>query len=450
MTEADLWQRYVQERDEAAFETLVRRHGPMVLGVCRRILRNEQDAEDAFQATFLVLIRRAASLQSPSTIANWLHGVACRTALEARNAAARRRAKEALVPPRTVMVEDPWAEFWPVLHQELGRLTEKYRAVVVLCDLEGKTRKEVARHLGWAEGTVASRLARGRSILAKRLARRGFAGALVAVALADSAALARVPAERMVATVTAASLSTAEGAANAFLSDKVIALTEGVVKSMMLTKVKSALAVLLVFGITALGAGGLISKNLAAEPAEQAQSQSKPDDVHERVLELKQQLQQMQRKIDKLEQESQPRGGKLDTGFLADRFKYRIRFETGFTENHEGGGIEIREVWGTRPKIEPGGQYLVKGEYVLPRGERARLYFYTTTEGPTVDGGWNQTATFDLQTADLDKQEGEFAVMHGMAGPGYFHLYLAHPERYSRCFANVYFGTGDNVYRKKP
>src|SRR5215813_2535384 len=103
LTDADLWECYVRQRDEPALETLVRRHGPMVLGVCRRILRNEQDAEDAFQATFLVLVRRAASLRSPSTIANWLHGVAYRTALEARKAAARRRAREAAVPSRAVM-----------------------------------------------------------------------------------------------------------------------------------------------------------------------------------------------------------------------------------------------------------------------------------------------------------------------------------------------------------
>src|SRR4051812_17172121 len=101
--EAELWERYVLGRDEAAFDTLVRRHGPMVLGVCRRILRNEQDAEDAFQATFLVLVRRIAALRSPRALANWLHGVARRTALEARRAAAKRRAKEAAVPPRILV-----------------------------------------------------------------------------------------------------------------------------------------------------------------------------------------------------------------------------------------------------------------------------------------------------------------------------------------------------------
>jgi RNA polymerase sigma factor (sigma-70 family) len=454
VTEADLWRRYVQERDEAAFEALVRRHGPMVLGVCRRILRNEQDAEDAFQATFLVLVRRAASLHSPSTLANWLHGVAYRTALEARCAAARRRAREAKVLPRTVMPEDPGAELWPVLDQELGRLAEKYRAVVVLCDLEGKTRKEVARQLGWAEGTVASRLARGRSMLARRLSRRGFSGALAAVALADGAAPACVPAERVVSTVTATCLSAADGAAaQALLSAKVIALTEGVLRAMFLTKVKTALAVFLVLGVTALGAGGVISRSLATAasgetPHVQERGQANPEDLHERVVKLKQELQQIQKKIARLEQETQPGRSEGNTpgAFLADRFKYRVPFEIASTENKEGGRIEIREVWGTRPRIEVGGQYLVRGKYVLPPGERARLYFYETAVG-----AWGQTPTtdLDLQSTAVDKQEGEFTLVHGMAGPGYFHLVLVEAEHYSRMFANVYFGTGDTVLRKK-
>jgi RNA polymerase sigma factor (sigma-70 family) len=454
LTDADLCERYVCEGDEAAFETLVRKHGPMVLGTCRRILRNDQDAEDAFQATFLVLVRKAASLRSPRTLANWLHGVARRTALAARSAAAKRRDKEAAVLPRSVMPDDPGDDLRAVLDQELERLAEKYRIAVVLCDLEGRTRKEAARQLGWAEGTVASRLARGRGILARRLAHRGFAGALVAAALADRAAPACVPSAVVVSTVTAASFPAACSAASkGVLSGSVAELTEGVLRSMLLTKLKSAIAVLLVIGLATLGAGALISRSRATERAGAPANGQEPeranrDDLHDRVVELKQQLQQLQQKIARLEQETLPRHDERAQrdAFLANRFKYRVPFETGYTEAKEGGRIEIQEVWGTRPRIEVGGQYLVRGKYVLPPGERGKLYFYET-----ADGTWSQpTATMDLQSTTLDKEKGEFTLMHGMAGPGYFHLYLAPPERYSRTFANVYFGTGDNVLRKKP
>jgi beta-lactamase regulating signal transducer with metallopeptidase domain len=134
-----------------------------------------------------------------------------------------------------------------------------------------------------------------------------------------------------------------------------------------------------------------------------------------------------------------------DTTFLAERFKYRVPFEIGRTQSRDGGRIEISEVWGTRPEIEIGGQYLVRGKYRLPPGKRGMLYFYRTASGPS-----GQTASLDLQSTPADKQEGEFALVHGMAGPGYFHLILTDAKRYSRWFANVYFGTGDNVYRVAP
>ena len=449
LPDADLWQRYVRQQDEAAFETLMRRHGPMVLGVCRRVLRNEQDAEDAFQATFLVLVRRAASLRSPSTIANWLHGVAYRTALEARSAAARRRAREAAVPPRTVMPEDPWAELWPVLDQELGRLAEKYRAVVVLCDLEGKTRKEVARQLGCAEGTVASRLARARSVLARRLARRGFTGASVASALAGGAASAAVPVRLVAGTVAAAESSTATGAAaHALLSAEVIALTEGVVRSMFLSKLKITTGVLLVLGMAALGAAGLIPNGLGTEPpAVQASGRANPDGRLEQLLQLRRQLDELRRNLARLEQEAQPARAEPKTGapsFPVERFKYRVPFELGHTETKDGGRIEIREVWGTRPRIEVGGQYLVRGTYTLPPGrQRGKVYFYATAGGP-----WGETAELDLQTTVVNQPKGEFTLLHGMAGVGSFHIVLTDPDDYSRMYANVYFGTGDNVYRR--
>jgi hypothetical protein len=156
----------------------------------------------------------------------------------------------------------------------------------------------------------------------------------------------------------------------------------------------------------------------------------------------------MQQKIAQLEQESQPTRNerKPDVSFLADRFKYRIPFETGRTQTREGGRLEIREVWGTRTQIEVGGQYLVRGKYVLPPGVRGRLYFYAT-----AGGAWGALPTvLDLQSTTLDKQEGEFALVHGMSGPGSFHLVLTAADRYSRWFADVYFGTGDNVWREKP
>jgi RNA polymerase sigma factor (sigma-70 family) len=447
LTEVELWQRYVRERDEAAFEAVVRRHGPMVLGVCRRILGNEQDAEDAFQATFLVLIRRAASLRSPGTLANWLHGVARRTALEARSAAARRRAREAAVPPRAAMPDDPWDDVLAALDRELGRLSEKYRTAVVLCDLEGKTRKEAARQLGWAEGTVASRLARGRALLARRLARRGFAGALVAGAFAGGAARAQLPAALVASTVRAATCSAAQKVS----CGTVATLTEGVLKSMLLAKLKSAFAVVLVVGMATLGAAALGSRSRATTP-EGAAQEAEPanrDDLHGRVVELRQQLEGLQREVARLQQETLPRREEPNPrgAWLAGRFKYRVPFEIGYTEVREGGRIEIREVWGTRPKIEVGGQYLVRGTYVLPPGQRGTLYFYETAVG---DWGRTPTVTMDLQYATFDRDKGEFTLVHGMAGPGYFHLILTAPQEYSRMFANVYFGTGDNVWRKKP
>jgi RNA polymerase sigma factor (sigma-70 family) len=447
-TDVDLWQRYICQRDEAAFEALVRRHGPMVLGVCRRILRNEQDAEDAFQATFVVLVRRAASLRLPGKLASWLHGVARRTALEARSAAARRRDKEAAVAPREVTPDDPWVELRLVLDQELGRLREKYRIAVVLCDLEGKTRKEVARQLSWAEGTVASRLARGRHMLARRLARRGYAGVVVAAALAGNAASASVPANLLAATIMAAlPIGYSE-----LRPDKVTALTEGVLKSMFRDKLKRAIAAALIVGLSIVGAGAVISWSRAMEAAAaQAgspdQPQTKQENLHDRVQELKKQLEQMEKKIAALERETRGQDGSKDRdAFLASQFKYKVQFEIGYTETNDGGRIEIKEVWGTRPRIEVGGQYLVRGRYVLPPGKTGKIYFYETAQG-----GWSQaTATMDLQMVEVEKEKGEFTLMHSMAGPGYFHLYLAAPENYSHAFANVYFGTGDSVLRKRP
>ena len=173
-TDGQLLEAYAASRDGAAFAELVRRHGPMVWGVCRRLLASREDAEDAFQATFLVLVRKPESVRPAESVGNWLHGVAVRAAQKAAKAVFRRRERqvESLPEPETV-AEGIWHDLIPVLDQEIARLPEKYRLLVVLCDLEGNTRREAATRLGWPEGTVAGRLARAREALARRMARHG-------------------------------------------------------------------------------------------------------------------------------------------------------------------------------------------------------------------------------------------------------------------------------------
>src|SRR5262249_38155505 len=178
MSDGQLLGWFVERRDETAFAALVRRHGPMVWGVCRRVLNHHQDAEDAFQATFLVLVRKAATVRPREMLANWLYGVARQTSLKARAMAAKRRAREidvARMPELGLRSPDLWSDLRPLLDQELNRLPDKYRVAIVLCDLEGKTRKESARQLGLPEGTLSARLSRGRVLLAKRLSRYGLA-----------------------------------------------------------------------------------------------------------------------------------------------------------------------------------------------------------------------------------------------------------------------------------
>jgi len=287
--DGELLRGFLERHDQAALTALVQRHGPMVWAVCRRLL-SHHDAEDAFQAAFLVLVRKAATVVPREMVGNWLYGVAHQTALMARRTATRRRAREVqmtVMPDTEAVQHDPWPDVQPVLDQELSRLPEIYRAVVVLCDLEGRTRNEVARQLGVPEGTVGGRLARARAMLAKRLARRGVAlsvGVLAAV-LARDVASASVPNAVVSSTIKAARLLAAgEAAAGGAISVKVAALTEGVMKAMLFTKLKAPIAIVLVLGLLATGAtiltcrtaAGQDDKKPAAEkPVEPAAKQEK-------------------------------------------------------------------------------------------------------------------------------------------------------------------------------
>jgi RNA polymerase sigma factor (sigma-70 family) len=259
LSEWQLLERYLERRDEIAFEALVARHGPMVLGVCRRMLANPTDVDDAFQATFLVLVRRARQLGPRDAIGPWLHGVAIRVALRARSEAARRRRFG------TLDVDEPAArpddspadrELAAILDQELSRLPSKYRSPLVLCYLEGRTHEQAAEQLKWPIGTVKGRLARARDLLRSRLARRGLAptaGALI-LALGRESSAALHP--QLLGRTVQSSLKLALGQATAQVaSSSITSLVEGVLTAMILNKLKWIGLTVLVSGLALTGAG---------------------------------------------------------------------------------------------------------------------------------------------------------------------------------------------------
>jgi RNA polymerase sigma factor (sigma-70 family) len=262
LTDGQLLARFVASRDEASFAALLRRHGPMVWRLCLRVLGHVQDAEDTFQATFLVLACKAATVLKRESVGSFLYGVAYRTVLKAKAIQARRRSRERQV-EQMPHPEIPPVEPQDWLDHELNLLPEKYRAVLVACDLEGRSRKEAAHQLGLSEGTVSSRLARGRHLLAKRLSRYGLSlsGGVLASALAERAVSAHVPPSLLSSTTKAAVLVATGQAA---LSSSVDFLLKGMLKTMLLAKLKLAVGAVMV--VTALGAVGLAYRATAQEP----------------------------------------------------------------------------------------------------------------------------------------------------------------------------------------
>jgi RNA polymerase sigma factor (sigma-70 family) len=316
LTDGQLLGQFVARRDEAAFAALVRRHGPMVMGVCRRILRNAQDAEDAFQAAFLVLARKASRVTKREALVSWLYSVAYRAALGARASVLRRKAKEQQVeymPHPIVAPAEDQSELLAVLDRELARLPEKYRLPVVLCELEGRSRKEAARQLGLAEGTLSSRLATARKTLAKRMAGHGAAltGASLTGLFASEAGAACVSGPLVASTVRAA---------GGVVSAGVVALAEGVLKAMFLTKIKAAGLVLLLAASVGVSGVTLTYRATAAEPQQKAVQQRQSaraanpekDDLEALRLEveaLRLSLQATRERVQVLEAKEQARTG---------------------------------------------------------------------------------------------------------------------------------------------
>jgi RNA polymerase sigma-70 factor (ECF subfamily) len=278
-----LLERFVLLRDETAFKALLHRHGPLVFGVCRKFLYNAHDAEDAFQATFLVLARRAGSVVPRSLLGHWLYGVACRVAARARKTALRRAREHSgadlTAVPDTAEKAD--SDLAPLLHEEVRRLPDKYRRPVVLCYLEGKTNEEAAHQLRWPIGTVKGRLNRAREMLRGRLARRGLAlsaGSLTAALVPPASA---APAGLLDVTAKAGlCFAAGNAAAGGLASAQAVALTKGLLNTMFLSKLKIVAALVLSLAVLG-GAGGIAYQTLAAEPAGADEKDKKADKVKE-------------------------------------------------------------------------------------------------------------------------------------------------------------------------
>ena len=258
VSDGQLLERFTARADregQLAFEAIVRRHGPMVLGVCRRVLGDEQSAEDAFQATFMVLAIKAPAVRRRDSLGSWLHGVAARVA---RRALATRRRQQPQPLPEADLIAtaapDPaLADLAAVIDEELGRLPDKYRLPVVLCYLEGRTQEEAARTLVWTKGTVSGRLARAKDLLRHRLTRRGLASSvgLVAAALTPETASAAVPASLLVATVRIATAAVLGGAEAGVIAGSVSSLVRAAMTWMRVARLVKVTALTLVVGLAA-------------------------------------------------------------------------------------------------------------------------------------------------------------------------------------------------------
>jgi RNA polymerase sigma factor (sigma-70 family) len=268
LSDARLLRLFIGQRSEDAFTAIVRRHGPLVLRTCRQLLTNTHDADDAFQATFLVLARKAEAIGRGDLLAGWLYGVAHRIAVRVRVQTARRQVREQPlfdVAAATTSPEPGGRELWDVLHEEVVRLPAKYRQPVVLCYLESKTLEEAARLLDWPKGTVSGRLARARDLLQRRLIRRGVAvpaAGGVAVLVGTGSLTAAVPGELMRHSVKAALAFAAAAPAAGVISPPVLSLAEGVLQTMFVTKLKIIVAAVLIAAVVVTVGAGLTAAGL--------------------------------------------------------------------------------------------------------------------------------------------------------------------------------------------
>jgi RNA polymerase sigma factor (sigma-70 family) len=391
LSDEQLLDRFVEQREDAVFEAIVRRHGPMVWGVCRRVLWDRHDAEDAFQATFIVLARKAASVKIREKLGHWLYGVAYQTAMKAKSMRAKRRMREVLVtevPEPIVVSGDLRDAFAESLDWELSRLPDKYRIPIVLCGLEGRTLREAAERLGWPIGTVSSRLSRARSMLAERLTRRGLllSGGSLAVLLAQESASASagMPTKLIVSTARAASQIAAWGAVPAgVVSAEVAAMTHGVLKMMLLSKIKIATAMLMIISALAVGGTGLAYQSQANGPA---------------------QKEDLQRLLDEKEKEKDlglqmhpdlPNGHHMVglpsvASWGPGRLDFLVTGDDGIVYHryHEKGSFSPPEGWEACPAL-PGGHRVVGPPRMVSLGSGVLRFFVTGDDGVVRHRSWS-------------------------------------------------------------
>jgi RNA polymerase sigma factor (sigma-70 family) len=254
----ELLARFVEHADETAFAALVQRHGDMVLGVCRRVLHDAHHADDAWQATFLVLARKAKSVRQRQSIGSWLHGVAFRAAANLKRDLTRRRVHERLAIGQhtTECTPQSWRDEWHILDEELQRLPERLKTPLVLCYLQGKTQDEAAQELGWSTATLRGRLNRGRRLLRQRLTRRGLtlSTALLATLVLSESGGAALRSILPANIVKAAALSARGQALAGLVSPTIITLSEGVLQAMK-TKQQIGIVLVMVVSLVTLGVG---------------------------------------------------------------------------------------------------------------------------------------------------------------------------------------------------
>jgi RNA polymerase sigma factor (sigma-70 family) len=314
LPDGELLRRWTHQRDEAAFELLVLRHGRLVLGVCQRLLGNAADVEDAFQATFLILVRKGQGISRGQALAAWLHTVAHRVALEART---RRGREGADLPANVAAPDEPDGadsrEVREALDEEVRRLPEKYRLPFVLCHLEGWTNEEAARELGRPVGTILSRLSRARQQLRERLARRGLAPSAVLVPPALSTL---VPAQLVRQTVHAALAVAGRGLVADAVSAPALALMEGALRAMLSAKLKAACVLVLSLAVLAVGGGAVGYRVLRAQtpPAEEVKQRQGKEaaELRTRLREAQERTARIQEALDTLDDGAEERTRPVD------------------------------------------------------------------------------------------------------------------------------------------